>query len=99
MEGTKKKSIFKRWWFWVIVVVVVLGAIGNAGNKDKKDVATQPINAKETSQPAPKKEEPKEEAPKKDSRAITYEKFMQVNMGMSYEQVKSILGEGKESTF
>jgi hypothetical protein len=26
-----KKSIFKRWWFWVIVVIVLIGAIGSSG--------------------------------------------------------------------
>ncbi|MHC5252144.1 Ltp family lipoprotein [Listeria kieliensis] len=31
----QKKSIFKKWWFWIIIVLV-LGAIG-AGTGDKKD--------------------------------------------------------------
>ncbi len=34
MAERQKKSIFKRWWFWVIVVIVFLCAIGNGGDKD-----------------------------------------------------------------
>lgn len=31
MGEKQKKSIFKRWWFWVIVVIVIF-AIGSSGN-------------------------------------------------------------------
>jgi len=36
-EPKEKKSIFKRWWFWVIVVILVFGIIGNSGGDDKPD--------------------------------------------------------------
>lgn len=32
-ESRPKKSIFKRWWFWLLVAVVLLGAFGS-GNKN-----------------------------------------------------------------
>ncbi|NFV13050.1 DUF3862 domain-containing protein [Clostridium sporogenes] len=40
----------------------------------------------------------KTEDKKEDTRKITYEKFSKVSMGSTYEEVKSILGKGKEST-
>lgn len=33
MEGKKKKSIFKRWWFWVLVIIIAIGALGS--NEDE----------------------------------------------------------------
>lgn len=34
-EKTKaKKSIFNRWWFWLIVVVIVIGVIGSQGDSE-----------------------------------------------------------------
>ncbi len=29
-----KKSIFKRWWFWVLAVLIVIGIAGSLGNND-----------------------------------------------------------------
>lgn len=33
----KDKTIFKKWWFWLIVGVLVLGAIGAAGQSGTED--------------------------------------------------------------
>ena len=46
-EKTKaKKSIFKRWWFWVVVVVIVIGVIGSMGG----NTSTQPQQDASTAQ-------------------------------------------------
>lgn len=37
-----KKSIFKRWWFWVITAIIVIGVIGGGSNK-----GTQPSETSE----------------------------------------------------
>lgn len=84
-----KKSIFKRWWFWVIAVVIVIAAISSQGGSEKTEQVS-----KNTSTQQEKKSEPKKE----DANKITYEKFGQVTIGMTYEQVKGILGDGKETT-
>ncbi len=34
-ETKKKKPIFKKWWFWVIVAVVAIGIIGGSGEGDE----------------------------------------------------------------
>ena len=40
-----KKSIFKRWWFWVIAVIVAIGIIGSAGgNSDNTPATSTPNN-------------------------------------------------------
>jgi len=36
MEAKSKKSIWKKWWFWVIIAVVVLGIAGAATGSEKK---------------------------------------------------------------
>lgn len=53
-----KKTIFKRWWFWVLVIVLLV-MIGNAGKQDKqKDIPSKSTNSGkivanvETSKPA-----------------------------------------------
>lgn len=33
----KDKTIFKKWWFWLIVGILVLGAIGAAGQSGTED--------------------------------------------------------------
>ncbi len=35
MEG-KKKSIFKRWWFWVALVIVIIGIMARQENSKEK---------------------------------------------------------------
>jgi hypothetical protein len=29
-----KKSIFQKWWFWVIAIVIFIGIVGNTGKDD-----------------------------------------------------------------
>ncbi len=90
MKETKvKKKFFKRWWFWLIIVVIVIAAIGGNGGKDKTSAKNET-----STKSAEKQEEKKPE--KKEETKVTYENFLKVNMGAKYDEVVSILGEGKE---
>lgn len=44
MKSKKKKSLLKRWWFWVSVIIVIVGIAGYNGSKDepKKVGETKP---------------------------------------------------------
>ena len=47
-----KKSIFKKWWFWLIIAVVLVGIIavnGNSGNDEEKNATdNKPAKQQET---------------------------------------------------
>lgn len=101
MEKKKKKSIFKRWWFWVIVVIIIVG-IGSQGGGEESDKSTEVAStntksnetkADENKESDTKAEEPKEE-PKKEAKegVLTEEKFNQIESGMTYDEVKNIIG-------
>jgi len=47
-----KKSIFKRWWFWLIIIIVFIVAIGSTGG-DNTDVGQTPGINPSTNEPAP----------------------------------------------
>lgn len=94
----KKKTIFKRWWFWVIVVIIVIGAIGSGGRKDDSIPTTKPttnqtVDNKSTDKPAENNSSKKEPDTK-----ITYDNFTKIKMGMKYEDVIAILGEGTQQS-
>jgi hypothetical protein len=64
MGDAKKKSIFKRWWFWLIVVLIIAG-IGAAGGENGSDTNTaEPASTEPQEQPKENEEKPKEEKPK-----------------------------------
>ncbi|MBJ8090217.1 DUF3862 domain-containing protein [Bacillus cereus] len=95
-----------------IIALIVLGAIGAAlggGDDDKKEKAsTEP--KQETQAPAakeepkkeevkkeePKKEEPKKEEAPKNKPGISKAEFDQIQNGMSYDEVKAIIGSDGE---
>lgn len=47
--GKPKKSIFKKWWFWVIAVLVVGAIASNSGGKGGTSPATTPTSGSTTS--------------------------------------------------
>lgn len=55
----EKKSIYKKWWFWVlspIVLIILIGIL--AGNEDQKEVTTPAlttpsVTSEQTTEPAP----------------------------------------------
>lgn len=99
-----KKPFYKRWWFILIVLIIVIGALGSGGSKNKKSDTTKETTAsadkqetKDTSTDTAKEDTKKEESKKQDTK-ITYENFINIKMGQSYDEVKALLGEGKEVT-
>nr|WP_295969470.1 DUF4352 domain-containing protein [uncultured Bacillus sp.] len=58
-EGRVKKSIWKRWWFWLLIIIIIGIASCNAGGDDGTDTTTDQAT-EEGNEPA-KEEEAKEE--------------------------------------
>ncbi|AJD30420.1 MULTISPECIES: DUF3862 domain-containing protein [Clostridium] len=83
MLEKKEEPFYKKIWFWIIAIVIVCGVASYGGNKK--------INITDTKNSA------KTEVKKDDTRKVTYEKFCKIKIGSTYEEVKSILGEYKES--
>jgi hypothetical protein len=85
-----------------IIALIVFGAIGAAlggGDDDKKEKAsTEP--KQETQAPAakeePKKEDPKKEEAPKNKPGVSKAEFDQIQNGMSYDEVKAIIGSDGE---
>lgn len=76
----------------IIVTIVVLAAVSSSieGKSDQASPKTDntSINSTQTSS----------SEIKKDNEEYSFDKFMQVQTGMTYDQVKDILGEGKEQS-
>ncbi|PEL24304.1 DUF3862 domain-containing protein [Bacillus toyonensis] len=94
-ESKQKKAFYKKWWFWVLAAIVAASAVGNSN--DDKEVVKEAPKTEETAAPPKqevKKEEPKKEVkkeePKKDG--ISKAEFEQVQNGMTYDEVKAIIG-------
>ncbi|EPY2276678.1 DUF3862 domain-containing protein [Clostridium sporogenes] len=83
MLEKKEEPFYKKIWFWIIAIVIICGVASYGGNKK--------INITDTKNSA------KTEVKKDDTRKVTYEKFCKIKIGSTYEEVKSILGESKES--
>ncbi|EPY2273951.1 DUF3862 domain-containing protein [Clostridium sporogenes] len=83
MLEKKEEPFYKKIWFWIIAIVIICGVASYGGNKK--------INITDTKNFA------KTEVKKDDTRKVTYEKFCKIKIGSTYEEVKSILGESKES--
>ena len=78
-EETKKKPIYKKWWFWVIIVVIIVAIATSQGtgtnNVQQTSVNTDNSNATNTN-----------------DTKISLEEFNQIETGMSYEEVVEIGG-------
>ncbi len=47
----KRKSIFKRWWFWVLAVIVITGLAGRSGAKKQTKPSARQTTPIATSAP------------------------------------------------
>lgn len=79
-----KKSFYKKWWVWFIVVIVLIGAAGSGANSNNNS-STEAASSNKVDT-------------KKETTKITYENFLNIQMGQSYDEVVALLGEGKESS-
>lgn len=94
--GKDQRNFFmKHKIITVILALVILGSIG--AMTGKKDEANKAVGTTSTSS-KPAATETKKEEPKKDNKKYSFDKFMQVQMGMTYDQVKAILGDGTEES-
>ncbi|TBX84264.1 DUF3862 domain-containing protein [Bacillus cereus] len=83
------------------IALIVIGAITAAlGGGDDKKETTSSEPKQETQAPAakeePKKEEPKKEEAPKNKPGISKAEFDQIQNGMSYDEVKAIIGSDGE---
>lgn len=93
--GAKNKSPFyKRWWFILIVVIVIIGAIGGGSSSNNNEELASSSSNETTSNETTSKESVKSES--KEDNKVNYENFLNIQMGMSYDQAKEILGDGEE---
>jgi hypothetical protein len=93
MKG--KKNIANIWFITIIVLTMMSMALLSGCSDDKKL-----DNSKETANTSSESADTnaKQEEPKKEETKITYENFMNIKMGQSYDEVKALLGDGKESS-
>lgn len=53
-NSKKKKSIFRRWWFWVLALIVLISAFGRLGGRKKPEITRNQPETKMTAAPTPK---------------------------------------------
>lgn len=89
------KPFYKKWWFILIAVVILIAAVGKESKKDKSVTA---VDAESSSISNSEAESNNDEqcAVEKEDTKITYDNFLSIKMGMTYDEVKQILGEGSE---
>ncbi|GAA0731786.1 DUF3862 domain-containing protein [Clostridium oceanicum] len=84
MSQKLNKPLYKKFWFWIIIFLIIGGIVGGMRNTNKESSKTSTKNSNIEV--------------KKDTRKITYEKFSEVKIGTTYDDIKKILGKGKEAT-
>lgn len=73
----------------VVIIVIIIAAVNAGGNSDSKpSTSTSSSNTNSSTK----------NTPKVDNKKYSLDKFTQVQMGMTYDQVKGILGDGKEES-
>lgn len=99
-----KKSLLKKWWFWIVVIFIIITAIGVSKDTDNTiEIPTAELNADynniETSDNENKNTTSEQLAPKKNSPKISKAEFESLKTGMTYNEVVSIIGsEGEMSS-
>lgn len=59
-----KKTIFKKWWFWLIVIILISGAFGK--NQEKQEPVQEKSKVDEIMKEEVKTEQPRDEEHKKE---------------------------------
>lgn len=96
MENTNvktKKSILKRWWFWVIAVIVVIAVATNLNQEDSKNT---PVNSQANGTDQAQSSDSKKEDKKEDKEvAITKpgEQIQTKNFKISVEALNKLKGD------
>lgn len=91
------KPFYKRWWFILIAIIVIIGAIGGGKNDTKdKEVATTNSETSSSASNETSSNETETSTKKEEDTKINYDNFLNIQMGMTYDQVKEVIGEGEE---
>ncbi len=48
MEKQERKSIFHRWWFWLVIVLFVIGIIGSRAQSRDKNASDSSLSSSQT---------------------------------------------------
>jgi hypothetical protein len=93
MNTKEKKSIFKRWWFWVLIVIVLIGVGGAMGGGDNATKTASNDNSSENKSEEEKTEFKVGETASFDDKSITVTKVQRnYDTGNQFAQPES----GKE---
>lgn len=95
--GADQRNFFMRHKIVTfILAIIIIGCIGSAlsGGGDNKSTTTSSTSQDTKSSGSAKSTDKPKIAEKK----YSYDKFMQIEMGMTYDQVKAILGDGTEES-
>lgn len=89
MENKTKKSILRRWWFWVIGIIVVLSWIINSADEEQTNEQSQEVESEQEVQDELKeeKEEPEQEQSKEKVIELN-EEITSVDYTVKLQQVK-----------
>ncbi|MGL5086994.1 MAG: DUF3862 domain-containing protein [Clostridium sp.] len=79
----------------VVFILAIIGGIAGGGDNSSAEKSTE-VTDNNTEEP--KKEEPKKEEPKKEENKVSYDNFIKIKMGSTYEDVVALLGEGVEQS-
>lgn len=79
-----------------LVLISFVSIIGSSTSKDKKTDTSKEVASKSTQNTDKTSLTTNEKDSKKQDTKITYENFLNIKMGQSYEEVVALLGEGKE---
>ncbi len=85
------KSTWKKYFGAVVVAGLLITSAGCGGSSppQQSQGSTQPVAQEQTKPPEQKQEQPQ---PKKNSPKVSKAEFDQIKSGMTYEQVKEIIG-------
>lgn len=79
-----------------LVIISFVSIMGSSASKDKKTDTSKEVASKSTQDTDKTSLITNEKDSKKQDTKITYENFLNIKMGQSYEEVVALLGEGKE---
>lgn len=95
MGNAFNKPFYKRGWFILIAIIIVVAAVGKESKK-VKSIATVDTESTSISNSEAESNKDEQSAVEKEDTKITYDNFLSIKMGMTYDEVKQILGEGSE---
>lgn len=80
----------------IVILISFVSIINISGSKNKQMDRNKEVASKSTENTDTESLTTNEKDSKKQDRKITYENFLNIKMGQSYEEVVALLGEGKE---